>query len=402
MAALADGANDRHLTDMVGRVLDRRVGRLGGEAGRAVSTTHAIAIFGLILTLSYTAFFATYDLASFGGLVALNAGFCLAYLAMLLLARLGRQLGAALLLLCAAIAQLLTSTAWVGWESGLHLYLLLAAQLVFMVFTQRQRILRWVFAALALAAFLLAQFTMPSSGAVVEMADVILNTMLSVNALLVASMLFILAAYGHFRAEKAQEAASESAARAEYLANTDALTGLATRRPVMERLEMLSRAGGEEYCLAVADLDHFKDINDTYGHACGDAALAEVGTRLRTSLRVSDSVGRWGGEEFIFVLPDASLSDAVIMMERVRSRVGATAIPCGDHEHAITVSIGLTSGDDGGTPHHAIMRADTALYEAKSAGRDRVCVTRRTAQTDGAAPASAPADVQAKPRRRAS
>ena len=402
MASAAEGARERPLSVMVGRVLERRVGRLGGEAGRAASTTYTIAIFVLIVALSFSAFFATYDVESLGGLVALNAGFALSYLVTMLLARLGRQLGAALLLLGTAMVQVLASTAWVGWESGLHLYLLLAAQLVFMVFTQRQRLLRWVVAGVALAVFLVAQFTLPSSTAMVEMADVILNTMFSINALLVASMLFILAAYSHYRAEKAQEEASESAARAEYLANTDALTGLATRRPVMERLEVLSQAGSQEYCLAVADLDHFKEINDAHGHGCGDAALAEVGARLRSSLRVSDSVGRWGGEEFIFVLPDASLSDAVIMMERVRSRVGATAIPCGDHEHAITVSIGLTSGDDGGTPHHAIMRADTALYEAKSAGRDRVCVTRRTAQTDGAAPASAPADVQAKPRRRAS
>ncbi|GIG54757.1 GGDEF domain-containing protein [Demequina activiva] len=402
MGAEDASVNGRQLSDIVGRVLDRRVGRLGGEAGRAVSTTHAIAVFGLIITLSYTAFFATYDFEAFRGLVALNAAFCVAYLGMLLLARLGRQLAAALALLCAAIAQLLISTAWVGWEAGLHLYLLLAAQLVFMVFTQRQRPLRWIFAAVALAAFLLAQLTMPASGAVVQMADVILNTMLSVNALLVASMLFILAAYSHYRAEKAQADASESAARAEYLANTDALTGLATRRPVMERLEVLSQAGGDEYCLALADLDHFKAINDAHGHACGDAVLAEVGTRLRTSLRVSDSVGRWGGEEFIFVLPDASLGDATIMMERVRSRVGSTSISCGDHEHAITVSIGLTAGDYAGTPHHAIRRADDALYEAKAAGRDRVCVTRAVEPSAAPAVASESETAPPKPRRRAS
>lgn len=400
MGAAAEGADERELSAMVGRVLDRRVGRLGGEAGRAVSTTHAIALLGLVLTLSYSAFFATYDIDAFQVLVAVNAGFAVAYLGMVLLARLGRQLSAALLLLSAAILQLVVSSAWVGWEAGLHLYLLLAAQLVFLVFTQRQHMLRWLFAALALAAFLLAQFAMPASGAVVQMADVILNTMLSVNALLVASMLFILAAYSHHRAEQARSEASESAARAEYLANTDALTGLATRRPVTERLEVLSQPGGEDYCLAVADLDRFKEINDAHGHGCGDTVLAEVGERLRASLRVSDSVGRWGGEEFIFVLPDASLGDAAIMMERVRARVSSTAVPCGDHEHLITVSIGLTAGDHEGTAHHAIRRADTALYEAKSAGRDRVCVTRPALPQ--AAGSQAPARTASKSRRSAS
>ncbi|WP_159450152.1 diguanylate cyclase [Demequina sp. NBRC 110056] len=376
------------MSDVVDRMLDRRVGRLGGAAGRAVSTTHAVAIFALVVTLSYTAFFMTYDLAAFGTLVAVNTGFSIAYVVIVLLARLGRQLIAALAMLTAAIAQLLHVTLWVGWEAGLHLYLLLAGQLVFLMLTERQRALRWVYAALALAGFLYAQLQLPASSAVVEMPDVVLTTMFSVNALLAASTLFILAAYSHFRAEQARSEAAESAARAEYLANTDALTGLATRRPVMERLEVLSGPAHEPFCLAIADLDRFKLINDEYGHGCGDTVLAAIGARLRGALRVSDSVGRWGGEEFIFVLPGASLGDSSIMMERVRSRVGSSPVACGDHEHAITVSIGLTDGDGSGTPHHAILRADEALYEAKDRGRDRVC-TRRSATSEPSQPSPA-------------
>ncbi|WP_297080875.1 diguanylate cyclase [uncultured Demequina sp.] len=386
----ADGG--RHLTDVAGRLFDRRIGRLGGDAGRAVSTTHAIAVFGLIITLSYTAFFITYDFTTFAGLVAMNLGFSILYVLVILLARLGRQLGAVLTMLTTAIVQLLTVTWWVGWEAGLHLYLLLAAQLVFLVFTDRQRALRWLYAAAALAAFLFAQFTMPASEGRGHMPEVLLNALLSVNAVLTAAMLFFLAAFGHFRGEQARAEAAENAARAEYLANTDALTGLATRRPVMERLELLSMPGGERYSLAIADLDHFKAINDTYGHAVGDRVLAEVGARLRGCLRVSDTVGRWGGEEFIFVLPEATLGDATIMMERVRSKVGAEPIACDGHELAITVSIGLTDGDYEGTADHAIRRADDALYQAKTAGRDRVSVVK----------ASAPQPSEPRSRRRGS
>ncbi|WP_159448743.1 diguanylate cyclase [Demequina sp. NBRC 110053] len=392
-----DRARARQLSDVVDRMLDRKVGRLGGAAGRAVSTTHAFAVFGLIVTLSYSAFFMTFDFTGFSSLVALNSGFAIGYVAIVLLARLGRQLTAALVLLSMVIGQLLIATAWVGWEAGLHLYLLLAGQLVFLILTERQRALRWVFAALALAAFLYAQLRMPSSGAEVELPELVLNAMLSVNAVLVAGTLFVLAAYSHFRAEQARSEAAESAARAEYLANTDALTGLATRRPVMERLEVLSGSAHEPFCLAIADLDRFKLINDEFGHDCGDAVLAAVGARLRGALRVSDSVGRWGGEEFIFVLPGASMSDARIMMERVRSRVGSSPVVHDGREHYVTVSIGLTEGDASGTPHHAILRADEALYRAKDAGRDRVVSLERAATgTHGTTSAAAPASRSAR------
>lgn len=385
----------RRLTEVSARVLDRRVARVEGQAGRAASVIHAIAIFGLIVTLSYTAFFITYDLQTLLGLVIADASFAVVYLVIVLLARLGRQFDAAMLLLAGAIVQLLVTTAFVGREAGFHLFLLLAAPLVFLMFTERQRMLRWAFAAVALGAFLVAQFTLPAATAAATLPPTVLAAMLSLNTLLVSSMLFILAGYTHVRAERARAAADQSAARAEYLANTDALTGLATRRPVLERLHALSVQTEEIYCLAVGDLDEFKAINDVHGHACGDAVLAAVGAPLREALRVTDSVGRWGGEEFIFVLPEASLDDAAVMMERIRSRVGSAPIGCGDHEHAITMSIGLTDGDHAGTPHIAITRADDALYAAKASGRDRVCV-KAAAQAEAELPAGAPASFGAR------
>ncbi|MFN3866440.1 MAG: diguanylate cyclase [Demequina sp.] len=376
-------ARDRHLNDAVERLLDRRVGRLTGEPGRAVSTTHGLALIAIILTLSYAAFFITYDLPTFVPLIVFNLIAAVAYVVCVLLARLGRQLGSALLTLGTAVVQLLFSSAYVGWEAGLHLFLLLGCQLVFMVFTQRQRGLRWVWAFIALFAFLGCQFLLPASGAIVQMPAVLLTALFSLNALATSSMLFILAAVSHFRAERARRRAAELAARAEYLANTDALTGLANRRPVMERLEQLSVAGGTPYCLAIADLDRFKRVNDRYGHACGDRVLADVGVRLKSSLRATDAVGRWGGEEFVFVITDAELEDAAATMERIRVSVSETAIACTGHDHPITVSIGVTDGQYDGSPHHAIRRADDALYASKAGGRDRVTVVAATA-ADGA------------------
>lgn len=377
-------APTRRLSDAVERVLDRRVGRLTGEPGRAASTAHGFAAVALILSLSYIAFFLTYDAAAFMTLILVNLGFAALYGVVLLAAHLGRQLRAALLLLGAGIAQLVCVSAYVGWEAGFHLYLLLCGQLVFLVFTEVQRLLRWIWAFAALFGFLGSQFLLPASGATVVMPAVLLTTLFSVNALLTASMLFILAALSHFRAERARRRAAELASHAEFLANTDVLTGLANRRPVMERLERLSVEGGEPYCLAVADLDRFKEINDAYGHGCGDRVLADIGSRLKASLRASDEVGRWGGEEFVFIITDADLEEAAVSMERIRRSVGDEPVTCLGHEHAITVSIGVTDGQYDGSPHLAIRRADRALYASKAAGRD--CVTTFSS-ADEAAPA---------------
>ncbi len=366
-------ARTRRLNDAVERLLDRQVGALTGEPGRAVSTTHGFAIVALVLTLSYIAFFLTYDAAAFGTLILANLGAAALYGVVLLAAQRGRQLRAALVLLGTGVGQLVGVSAYVGWEAGFHLYLLMGGQLVFMVFTEGQRLLRWIWAFAALFGFLASQFLLDAGSGAVGMPSMLLTTLFSINALLTASMLFILAAFSHFRAERSRRRAAELASHAEYLANTDALTGLANRRPVIERLEQLSVPGGMPYCLAVADLDHFKEINDSYGHVCGDRVLADIGARLKSSLRASDSVGRWGGEEFVFVITDADLSEATVSMERIRQSIADAPVACAGHDHAITVSIGVTDGQYDGRPHLAIRRADNALYASKAAGRD--CVT---------------------------
>lgn len=376
-----EGSNAQasRLSRAIGRLLDRRVGLLAGEPGRAAAMAHGMAIFALVLTLSYVAFYLTYDMAVFAALIAFNLGAALSHAISMLMAHLGRQLGASLLVLGTGVLQLVMSSGFLGWEAGLHLFLLLGGQLVFLVFTERQRALRWVWAPAALFAFLACQFLLPVSGAVVQMPTVVLNALFSINALLTSSMLFILAAMSHFRAERARRRAAELAARAEYLANTDVLTGLSNRRPVMERLEQLSSAPGASYCLAIADLDHFKAINDRYGHSCGDRVLADVGAVLKASLRATDAVGRWGGEEFVFVIADAELPDAVATMERIRASVRDIKVACAGHDHPVTVSVGVTDGQYDGRPHLAIRRADDALYVSKAAGRDCVSVIEASA-----------------------
>ncbi|WP_159449087.1 GGDEF domain-containing protein [Demequina sp. NBRC 110055] len=365
--------------DMVVRVLDRRVGALSGDAGRAIATTHTFLLFALIVSLSYTAFYMTYDIIGLGALIILHLVWVALYVGGLVLARLGRVLAAALIAFGIPTLQLVTSTAFLGWEAGTHLFLLTGGQLVYIMLTERQRVWRWVWVVITLAAFLVCQFLLPATGLFYAMPTVLLHTLFSINAVLTAFILFMGAALAHYRVEQARAMAADAAERAELLANTDELTGLATRRPVLDSLERLSRANGADFCLALADLDHFKVLNDEFGHGCGDRVLEEIGARLRTGLRLTDSVGRWGGEEFIFVLAEASLEAATGTMERIRQGIADTPVPCDGHTHRVTVSIGLTPGDHSGSARYAVRRADDALYDAKRKGRDQVAVREPSA-----------------------
>lgn len=375
MAAEDTGARTRSAFSAgLARLVDRRVGGLDGEVGRAATTVHAFLILCLVMSVAYVIFYLSYDARGLHDLIVSHNVWILLYVVGIVVVRLGRQLLGALMALAIPTAQMAYGTWFLGWESGIHLYLLGAAQLVYVLLTQRQWPWRGLWMLLSLGTFLACQVSMPASRAPYDMPRSVLNTMFSLAAVVTAGLLFVLAALTHHRAEQARALAAESAQRAEYLANTDALTGLSTRRPVLARLDALAAPGGAPYCVGIADLDNFKDLNDKFGHQCGDAVLMEVGVRLRAELRVSDSVGRWGGEEFIVVLPDVDIEDAALTMERIRSSISGRPIRCGEHDHLVSVSVGVTDGEHVGSAHYAIKRADDALYQSKQEGRDRVSV----------------------------
>ncbi|HYL54803.1 MAG TPA: diguanylate cyclase [Gemmatimonadales bacterium] len=168
----------------------------------------------------------------------------------------------------------------------------------------------------------------------------------------------------------------ESQGELERLSVTDALTGLYNRRHLMGTLAnevQRSRRLRRTFSVLLADVDHFKQYNDTHGHLAGDAALVTIAEILRRTTRGVDSVARYGGEEFVVMLIEAPLSTALIVAERIRSRVAAEAFDGGP----MTVSIGTAEYPaHGDTPEELIASADAAMYEAKNAGRDRVIAAR--------------------------
>jgi diguanylate cyclase (GGDEF)-like protein len=153
----------------------------------------------------------------------------------------------------------------------------------------------------------------------------------------------------------------------------DALTGCATRAHGLERLTMeLKRAGrsGTTVAVLMVDLDHFKNVNDRFGHHAGDAVLTAVGRTMLQTLRASDVRSRWGGEEFLVVLPETSLEAARQVAELLLRRLADTPVHVKDATIRVTASIGLTLARPGEDDIEALIgRADRALYRAKSDGR---------------------------------
>ncbi len=166
---------------------------------------------------------------------------------------------------------------------------------------------------------------------------------------------------------------------------TDVLTGWHNRRYLSVRLaEELARAKRDSYGIAclMLDVDHFKRVNDTWGHAAGDAVLRELAARIESQVRASDVAARYGGEEFVVLLPNTDVDAARLLAERIRGAISVAPIdlPCGE-EVSMTLSIGIAEvhpapdEEDLKTVGDALVaRADVALYAAKSAGRDQVTV----------------------------
>lgn len=164
-------------------------------------------------------------------------------------------------------------------------------------------------------------------------------------------------------------------------ATRDALTGLPNRATVLDRLNnqfSLARRTGEALTVIIADIDHFKRINDTHGHQAGDLALQVVAQRMQSATREGESVGRYGGEEFLFVLYPCSPAQAAQVAERLRATVAIepVALPSTPAGVALTISLGLanTSGHEDERIEQLLGRADAALYRSKDAGRNRVTV----------------------------
>ena len=179
----------------------------------------------------------------------------------------------------------------------------------------------------------------------------------------------------HLRRQKAELAQALEQIR--QLATHDDLTGLLNRRAMLDRMQLeqhRSLRSGSPLLIAQLDIDHFKAVNDTHGHAAGDLVLQSFADTVRRNVRDTDVLARWGGEEFVLLLCDTPAADAVALMERLRQAVQAMQVPVpqGDGPITVTVSIGLARHTPADPLAGTLERADQALYAAKAGGRNRV------------------------------
>ncbi len=238
-----------------------------------------------------------------------------------------------------------------------------------MVFSMGLRYGTYAFAVLYLFMLLLFQ---TSFGSIMAVAP---TETMQTRVLIVCLGTFCFAWCLEFARQKTNFSLLMAAHRIEQNSFTDPLTGLGNRRDfdrslawTMARVKRTS----VPYSLAVIDIDHFKKVNDTYGHAIGDEVLKFVAKSVESQIRTADRLFRWGGEEFAIIMPTTKIDKAIIGAERVRKYIENTAFDLDDVHIEITISIGIYSGAEDGDPAHPLHVADTCLYEAKSTGRNKV------------------------------
>ncbi|MFC2073895.1 diguanylate cyclase [Campylobacterota bacterium] len=163
------------------------------------------------------------------------------------------------------------------------------------------------------------------------------------------------------------------ASKFEEMAQIDVLTGLANRssfeEKMVDELERIERYQSQAFSVIFFDIDHFKNINDTYGHLVGDHVLQSISTQCKSLLRINDMLARWGGEEFVAILPMVEIEGAKLVAEKLRKYIEEYIF---EQVGNITCSFGVSQYQEGDTPTALLHRADNAMYEAKKAGRNRV------------------------------
>lgn len=177
--------------------------------------------------------------------------------------------------------------------------------------------------------------------------------------------------------EDRNEQLNDAIEKLHLAAMTDSLTGLRNRRYMTMKIEeeiVRYRRAQRVFSLILTDIDHFKNINDRYGHECGDRVLKHVSKILRSSIREQDYLARWGGEEFLFLLPETDGKGSLAVAEKLRLAIAETSVHCQEPEIRVTMTFGVTEYDQSDNMDTSIREADNALYVGKQRGRNRVVV----------------------------
>jgi len=218
-----------------------------------------------------------------------------------------------------------------------------------------------------------------------EKRDRLIQIFMAIFLGIVLLILWIL--YRSFQAKKnANRLLNRLNGRLRIQSSTDTLTGLPNRRNMLEALDVeMSRyeRSKEDFALLMADVDDFKEINDTFGHEAGDEVLKALSRIFQHCIRQSDSVCRWGGEEFLFLLRDTDMKGGSTLAEKIRNEVATAEISTNGNERPVTVTIGVSTYESAGDDlAMAISQADQAMYDGKAAGKNKVSTASGRMEND--------------------
>jgi diguanylate cyclase (GGDEF)-like protein len=343
------------------------------ENFRMYLVTRYIAILGLCVHLVCIPLFWALDVPV---LALFNVASSLAWYAGYLANERSRHSLAITLLTTEVIAHTVVAVHAVGWDAGFQNYLMGAISFTMFNSALKTRVV--VRQSIGIGALYCALYAYSIRTPNSTLAPALLETFYYANV----GVTFAALGMMNFFFRRASETAEQ---RIKELADTDPLTQLPNRRKLRELLETERRRcerSGRPFILVLADIDHFKRINDGHGHDCGDAMLRHVAGVMRKTVRNIDIVGRWGGEEFLIILPEISRSRAIEVVERMRAAIEANRLEFSGAEHTVTVTFGVASYDLDRSLDLCVKQADDALYRGKQQGRNQVRVAGSPSLTD--------------------
>jgi diguanylate cyclase (GGDEF)-like protein len=327
---------------------------------RIAAVIRYVAWVGIVAHAGFVPMFA---LLGHPRLVAFNVASVAAWIAAWLTNRRGRSTAAMWVLTVEVVAHAVAAVWTLGWASGFQYYLL--PLIPFVMFNDRLRAATVVgISAGVFATLIVLRAFAPDGGVDGPFAPVLRYGNLAIPVLALGLVSF------YFR-----RASTQAEQRMESIAHTDPLTSLLNRRSMEQRLREAVQGfqrTGRSFCVVMADVDHFKRINDVYGHEAGDRVLRAVAALLSDRLRAHDAVARWGGEEFLLLLPETDLDRARDVADRLRATAETRLRDSTGFDQAVTLTFGVSVYDRPMRVDACLKKADEALYAGKEAGRNRV------------------------------
>ncbi len=263
---------------------------------------------------------------------------------------------------------------FIGWGSGFFIYVLALIPLLFYMPLLNNSARAVGFFGISLFYIGLKYYT-DTHAPVVQLEQQILNVLYYGNSMVFMLTLAFLSYYFSKATHISEEKLQDSYKKIDRLARTDHLTRLSNRRDMNDRLQEVAKVAsitGNPFVIIIADIDNFKIFNDEFGHDCGDFIICSIAMELKKRMRHSDSVGRWGGEEFMMVMQDTAIEDARQIVENIRAAISEKEFLHQGRSHRVTLTFGLSECRDAEAIQQGIIAADMALYRGKREGKNRV------------------------------